>query len=289
MALPRRFTPTRIVLCLLLASGVISCLAQVGADETSKNEEKRARMLKQMTDLAAEAKLILKNARREPKLVPQPVFRYDDQPRRFIDATMWVWTDGGRPVAFEKVEAMIHRDTGEAQWGYCFTSVSEDQVAIHWNETRDYHTTQAGTEFKPLEGAPEVFAKESQRKRQARDLAKGFAARVVIDPKNNTTQEMRLLTTPIYEYTDEKTKEYSGSVFALSTNGTNPDLLVLLEPREGGGKLQWQIAPARMTSGGVTLNYRDKKVWDCPFVSPREAPFATWTFFQVPRKALSEE
>ena len=111
----------------------------------------------------------------------------------------------------------------------------------------------------------------------------------VIDPKNNTTQEMRLLTTPIYEYADEKTKEYAGSVFALSTNGTNPDLLVLLEPREAGGKTKWLIAPARMTSGGVTLSFRDKKVWDCPFVSPREAPFATWTFFQIPRKALSEE
>ena len=192
-------------------------------------------------------------------------------------------------MAFEKVEAMIHRDTGEAQWGYCFTSVTEDQVAIRWNETHNYHSKEVGINFQPLEGAPEVFEKESQRKRQARDLAKGFAARVVIDPKNNTTQEMRLLTTPIYEYADEKTKEYAGSVFALSTNGTNPDLLVLLEPREVGRKTKWNIAPARMTSGGVTLSFRDKKVWDCPFVSPREGPFATWTFFQIPRKALSEE
>jgi hypothetical protein len=288
MRLPR-LSPIRIVLLLLLANGTASFLGSARGEEKEKNERDRARMLKQMTDLAAEAKLILKNAQREPKLVPQPVFRYDDQPRRFIDATMWVWTDRGRPVAFEKVEAMIHRDTGEAQWGYCFTSVTEDQVAIRWNESHNYHSKEAGINFQPLEGAPEVFEKESQQKRQARDLAKGLSARVVIDPKNNVTQEMRLLTTPVYEYTDEKTKEYAGAVFALSTNGTNPDLLVLLEPREAGGKTKWHIAPARMTSGGVTLSFRDKKVWDCPFVSPREAPFATWTFFQIPRKALSEE
>jgi hypothetical protein len=274
----------RIVLALLI---VLAAAVASLADE--KVDRRRAALLEQMRTLAAEAKLTLKDASREPKLVKEPVFRYDDQPRRFIDATMWVWTDGGRPVAFEKIEAMIHRVTGEAQWGYCFTSVSEDQVAILWNEIRDYNSTQAGIEFKPLEGAPQVSDKESQRKRQARDLAKGFAARVVIDPKNNVTQEMRLLTTPIFEYSDEKTKEYAGSVFALSTNGTNPDLLVLLEPRETGGKTVWHIAPARMTSGGVSLSFRDKKVWDCPFVAPREAPFATWTFFQIPRKALSEE
>jgi hypothetical protein len=257
------------------------------ADE--KVERRRAEFLVQMRTLAEQTQVRYADSQGEPELVKSPVFRYDDQPRRFIDATMWVWTDGGRPVAFEKIEAMIHRDTEEAQWGYCFASVSEDKLAISWSETRNFRSKEAGIDFQPLEGAPEVFEKESQRKRQARDLAKGFAARVVIDPKNNTTQEMRLLTTPIFEYTDEKTKEYAGSVFALSTNGTNPDLLVLLEPREAGGKVSWHIGPARMTSGGVTLSFRDKKVWDCPFVSPREAPFATWTFFQIPRNAPSED
>jgi hypothetical protein len=271
----------RVTLCIL---PVVS-----SASGAEPSQERRAELLAQMRSLAEQSKLKFAEGDRQPQLVENSVFRYDDQPRRFIDATMWVWTDGGRPVAFEKIEAMIHRVTGEAQWGYCFTSVSEDKLAVRWSESRNYHSTQAGIRFQPLEGAPEVFEKESQRKRQARDVAKGFTARVVIDPKNNTTQEMRLLTTPIFEYADEKTKEYAGSVFALSTNGTNPDLLVLLEPRKTGGKTSWHIAPARMTSGGVTLSFRDKKVWDCPFVSPREAPFATWTFFQIPRKALSEE
>ncbi len=35
-------------------------------------------------------------------LHPKPVFRYSDQPRFFYDATLWVWTVDGLPVAMQK-------------------------------------------------------------------------------------------------------------------------------------------------------------------------------------------
>src|SRR5688572_410788 len=167
--------------CSVLALFIVAAATSAAvADE--KIERRRAALLEQMRLLAEQTEISYADGAAKPELVKSPVFRYDDQPRRFIDATMWVWTDGGRPVAFQKIEAMIHRVTGEAQWGYCFTSVSEGKVAIRWSESRNYRSTEAGINFQPLEGAPDVFEKESQRKRQARDLAKGFAARVVIDP-----------------------------------------------------------------------------------------------------------
>src|SRR5688572_24616661 len=50
-------------------------------------------------------------------LVPQPVFRYADQPRNIPDATLWVWTKDGRPVAFQKLE--VDARPGFSQWTVC--------------------------------------------------------------------------------------------------------------------------------------------------------------------------
>jgi hypothetical protein len=105
----------------------------------------------------------------------------------------------------------------------------------------------------------------------------------VTNPSSNNRQEMRLLTTPLFEYTAPGTKEFWGAVFGFSTNGTNPDLLVLIEPRGESEKAAWHFAPARMTTGAVTLKYRDAKVWECQSADSQELPLLTWTFFTQPR------
>jgi hypothetical protein len=120
-------------------------------------------------------------------------------------------------------------------------------------------------------------------------MARNFSGRILLNPNTNVSAEMRLLTTPIYEFTDPQTQLLAGAVFGFETNGTNPDLLVLLEARGSPENPQWQFAPARMTSGGITLNYRDAKAWEAPFVSPHEGPFANWLFFRTPRTPVQGE
>ena len=100
---------------------------------------------------------------------------------------------------------------------------------------------------------------------------------------------MRLLTTPIFEYDDPKTKEFRGAVFGFSTNGTNPDVLIVLEIRGEKDKLAWHFAPARMTDGAVTLTYRGAKVWETEWLNAAQGPFPTWTFFVTPRERPGDE
>lgn len=277
------------VLAAVLSMGLADVSARTCAEEKPPVERQRSQYLAQMKSLAEATNVTYKGDQQPPKLVSTPIFRYDDQPRRFIDATMWVWTDGGYPVAFQKVEAMINRGTNMPQWGYCFTSVSTNLLQVTWSADRQFESKEPGIVFQRVVEAPEVAERDATRKRQARELARTFSARVVIDPKRNDKQELRLLTTPIFEYSDPHTSQFMGAVFGFSANGTNPDLLILFEPRKGEQKMEWYFAPARMTSGGVTLSYRDKKVWETPFVNAREAPFATWTFFQTPRIPLAEK
>lgn len=272
-----------------VAGILLMLLIPLAAFADEKVERRRTALLEQMRSLAEQTELSYVEAKGKPELVKSPVFRYDDQPRRFIDATMWVWTDGGKPVAFEKVEAKYHVESNKPEWGYCFTSVTPEFVAVKWSAQRSYRSTEPGIAFAPVAKAPAVAERSIERKRQARELSREFSATIILDPRNNSTQEMRLLTTPIFEYADAETKELRGSVFGFATNGTNPDLLLLLEVRGKKEAREWHFAVARMTSGGVKLRRKESQVWETSWVNWTEAPFATWTFFQTPRKPVPDE
>ena len=99
---------------------------------------------------------------------------------------------------------------------------------------------------------------------------------------------MRLLTTPMIEFDDEKTKLLNGAVFGYSTNGTNPDLLIVFLARPNPSKAAWHYAPARMTTGGITVSHDKKSVWECSFTDPGENAFPTWTYFQTTRVPPAE-
>src|SRR5262245_55114821 len=94
------------IAALFTALSAVAALALPGrADEKADRLAQRQELLAQMQGLAEKTSVKYTNGESPIKLVDKPVFRYDDQPRRFIDATMWIWTDGGRPVACQKIEA----------------------------------------------------------------------------------------------------------------------------------------------------------------------------------------
>lgn len=270
----------------LIAVAVALLAAPLCADERS--EKQRQALLAQMRELAEQTEVAYDSGARKLTFVENPVFRYDDQPRRFIDATVWAWTDGGRPVAFQKVEASIDDVTGVAKWGYCFASLAEDRLAVEWKHGKKFRSTEPGAVFRPLNGAPPVAPRSAARKRQARDLSREFSARILLNPRTNNTEEMRLLATPIHEY-DDPAGEYLGAAFGYSTGGRNPDLLILIEARKREDKLAWHFAPVRMTIGGVTVKLHEKSVWEVPFIEPRPQDLPTWTFFYQPRKPVDGE
>jgi hypothetical protein len=271
---------------LLAAWLAVALVASADAEDAIKS--RRAEYLEQMRAIADASKVKFADTEEPAKLVTVPVFRYDDQPRRFLDATMWIWTDGVRPVACQKIEARLHLATDKPEWGYCFTSLAQQNLSASWPTGRTWSSRAAGIEFQPLPGAPAPAATSVARKRQIRELARQFSARLLIDPRVDKTAAMRLLPTPLYEYTDPETRLALGAVFGFEANGTNPDLLMLIEAR-GDEKPAWHFAPARMTNGGVTLKIEDKTVWECPFVDVGEGPFANWLFFYAAREPLAGE
>jgi hypothetical protein len=52
-----------------------------------------------------------------------------------------------------------------------------------------------------------------------------------LGPDEMQKQEIRRLATPVYRYADVGAGLRNGVIFGLTTNGTNPDLLLLIELR----------------------------------------------------------
>jgi hypothetical protein len=260
---------------LILTSTCAADVLPGVADE--QRDERRAQFLEQMRALAVATNVRYQQGQRPLKLVESPVFRYDDQPRRFLDATMWVWTDKGRPVAFQKIEAMPHA------WQFCFTSLADDLLEVEWGGGHRYRSSEPGIEMRLLANAADVPVKSSRRALELRNLAREFSARIVVDRANNS-EEMRLLSTPIFEYADPQSNLLFGAVFGFATNGTNPDLLLVLEarPQAEQSASRWHYAAARMTTGGVTLKHRESTVAEFEYVDTL-AGFPKWTFFSTPR------
>jgi hypothetical protein len=253
---------------------------------TADDADRRDRTLERMRSLAhhTAVRLIEDDGTLRPlELRAQPVFRYNDEVRGIHDSTLWVWSDGGRPAALQKIEDSHHRVTGEARWTYCFTSLADRRLRVQW-DGRQFESRAPGLVFAPLPGAVQPAETTAAQGRQLRQLARRFAATLVLDPARDSTLEMRLLPRPVLEYSDEAAGVPAAGLFGFATYGTNPDALLVLEIRPGDdGAPQWSFAAARLTTGGVHLRYDDREVWLADFVPPQPEPFDTWTFFFVPR------
>ena len=74
--------------------------------------------------------------------------------------------------------------------------------------------------------------------------------------------ELRLLPTPLYRYPAAKTGVVDGALFALvSTAGTDPEVLLLLEAKAIDGKMRWEFALGRFSDWELRVHRKDKEVF----------------------------
>jgi hypothetical protein len=74
--------------------------------------------------------------------------------------------------------------------------------------------------------------------------------------------DLRLLPAPLYRYPEAKSDVVDGALFALlSTEGTDPEVWLLIEARKQGGKLRWEYACARFSNRNLYVQHKEKEVW----------------------------
>lgn len=72
--------------------------------------------------------------------------------------------------------------------------------------------------------------------------------------------------------------------FGMSSTGTNPDLLLLIEARPAaGGQLRWENALARMTSASIRVRLDDVEIWSEAGVPPNSSTPENWIYYFLTR------
>jgi hypothetical protein len=195
-------------------------------------------------------------------LVPQPVLRWRNVIRgQEGEAMMVVWPHNGRPVAMTSIFPWQGKMCHE------FDSLSREKKVIARDKDRVIWSPEtAGVEFKDVPAAPKPAKTHAERLRQMKAIAERFKATMTGWLGDDTDrEELRLLPRPLYRYDLKNAKEpdpnlLDGALFAY-VQGTDPEVVLVLEAIGTAKKSAWQYAFVRATSGGLEVKLGREVVW----------------------------
>jgi hypothetical protein len=119
---------------------------------------------------------------------------------------------------------------------------------------------ESGLGRKELADSPVPAATPGARLIQMRKLAQEFSGHET--DEDGKRWDLRLLPAPLYRYPTAKNGVIDGALFTLvSTAGTDPEVLLLIEAKEIEGKLHWEYACARFSDRNLYVKRNDKEIW----------------------------
>jgi len=206
---------------------------------------------------------------------PNPLLRWTNPERGASDGCLYLWTNAGRPEAIASLYPSFGGD-GRG-WDHEFQSLSRGKVVAERDGVALWNPEKPGVEFRPVPDAAAPADTASRRLSQMRTIAGRFSASCIVREDRSS---LRLMTTPVYRYGKPEGDLIDGAIL-LFVQGTDPELLVLLEARRDGESAQWQYALARMTMWGIDVTYQDAKVWSVEAVERKSDP--KQTYFTIDR------
>ena len=281
MHAPFRHRLVRLLMAALFAAAACR-LSLVAADDPAGDTGTATRqaLLKEMRSAVAAIKVTeqVGEQLRPAKLVEEPIFRYSDEQRFIRDATMWIWTEQGRPVSVMKLERYSFPDP-KRQWLFNVGSASPSLIMVTWPFDREFESKKPGLSFQPLKGGTEIADTKAARLIQLKQLSRRFAATMTGGAADDAKTEMRLLPTPLFRYVSSPDHIADGALFGLSATGTNPDAIVAIQWRGDGKEARWEFGVTGMTNGGLQVRLDDTPVWSQPYLVSRGQVFETWAYF----------
>jgi hypothetical protein len=248
-----------------VATIVILVFAAAGQQpETQKNQAAKAKsqqLLELHTNDAASYS-IYRDVKRTQKLElrREPVYRWTNPTRVGGQVgEVFVWTYRGRP---EVVGSIFSHPSGDGRRVICHElhSLSLAVLVVDREAREQWAPQAAGVDLKPLDAAPPPAQAAAQRLAQMRGLAREFAGRSL--SSEGQTWELRLLPQPLYRYESTDPDVVDGALFALvSSAGTDPEIILLLEARKRESGHKWVFGAARFSDMNLWLTHKGQDVW----------------------------
>ena len=240
-----RFSP---YLLLLLLNPL--CLAQQ-ANETPDTEN-RGRSLNLMQQKVS----ALETTGQGTKIAfgTTPILRYNDVPRRITDASVWKLGPEGRPRAILVLEIYSGRSLQ-----YELTAGADPPERVNANAW-DWSPKPSNYQWVTIP-VDAIAGDERLQKRQLKQLVRGFTAS---EEYRGQRYALRLMPTPLDEYTDPEQGVVAGAVFAWA-HGTNVELLMFVEFRRSKAKkLSCAAGFSRLGSASLDVKFQEQAFWNAP-------------------------
>jgi hypothetical protein len=259
---------SRVQLLVMIVSVCLGLCAFVAAQEPSADAE-RARHLARMRELAGSIQVLADADQSDSavKLKDEPVLRYADDTRQTFESSLWIWSNGGRPAAIVALE-YYPTDPQGPRWLYEIASLSPKhiaakRIAAEREGSFQWTATEPGLSLQLLADAPPPAEKEVRRLAQMKQLRGRFTADENASSASGGRIELRPLATPLLRYADAEQGILDAAIFSFA-NGTNPELLLILEARKAEGKLAWHYALIHMSGEPVAVQLDGKDIWQRP-------------------------
>ena len=242
-----------------------------GADEPkaadSKEESARATAATELAGKEAARYRIEPEdgANRPLTLETKPLLQWSNPVAGSIHGSVFVWTDRGRPAAVGSIYKWYSPNT---HLGVELHSLAPGPLTASRDGRTVWTPSRGGVTFEPIPDAPTPADSAGGRLRQLRALAKEFAATETT--REGLKRELRLLTQPVYRYESTDPDVIDGGLFAF-VEGTDPEVLLLIEARRTPKGPRWQFAAARMNSIELKMSFQKREIWSAPVIPWEQA------------------
>jgi hypothetical protein len=227
---------------ILVLSAASLALAQEATSPPVKDESlKKIIRVAESFSLSVEGKAL--------KLETAPVLRWPNPTREVPDGATFVWTRDGRPLAI----GCMWRFRG---LGFAFHSLSPQPIQATRGDQVVWKCDKRGIILEPFPDAPVPTKTATTRVKQMRDLARRFNCRLVGQGK----EDLRLLTQPLYVWDSNGDKLPDLALFGF-VQGTDPEVILLLETADGARGQEWRYALTRRSVVALEADLDGKNVW----------------------------
>ena len=197
--------------------------------------------------------------RKALELKKEPVFEWLNPARNAQQGAVFLWTREDRPAALACIFSHPHEKLPGRQVMHELHALDAEKLLVKRDEYNQWKP-EAGLTRKELPDSPAPAATTGARLLQMRRLAQEFSGHSV--DRDGKRWELRLLPTPLNRYPTAKTGVIDGALFALmSTAGTDPEVLLLIEARQEKDKVRWEYACGRFSDWELRVQRKDKEVF----------------------------
>jgi hypothetical protein len=195
------------------------------------------------------------------ELKKEPIFEWSNPIRSGLQqGVVFLWLRDGRPAAFGSIFSQPETKPLGRRVIHEFHALDPEKLLVSRPNAVNEWKPQAGLARKELPDAGPPAEAAGARLVQMRRFAQEFTG---YETDNEGKRwELRLLPTPLYRYPAAKAGVVDGALFTLvSTAGTDPEVLLLIEAREENGKTRWEYASGRFSDRNLYVQRKDKEVW----------------------------